>query len=165
MSAVPREKVWIGPSYRSGGIFVLGESWYGEYTDELVTDDGWIRAYLDGQVVDRMYTRMANACGLSRRDFWESIMFTNFVQCVGAAREDRPTAAMYAAAKSRLSALLEAHQPRGVWVLGIGQAEYTVPTIEAAGVIAEVTPHPTSYGLSNAALGASWRRLNERIAA
>ena len=144
---------------------MLGESWYGEYTDDLVTDDGWIRAYLEGRVVDRMYTRMANACELTRRQFWESVMFTNFVQCVGTRREHRPSSSMYRAAQSRLGALLEAHRPRGVWVLGIGQAEYSVPTIEAAGIAAEVTPHPTSYGLSNAALGASWKRLNERIAA
>ena len=162
---MPSERIWIGPNFPRSGIFVLGESWYGEYTDDLVTDDGWIRAYLDRQVPDRMYTRMANACGMTRHQFWESVMFTNFVQCVGTLRENRRSAVMYAAAQSRLMALLESHRPRGVWVLGMGQADYSVPVIERAGIVAEVTPHPTSYGLSNAALGQSWKRLNERIAA
>lgn len=60
------EKVWIGPNFQSLGIFVLGESWYGDFTKELVTDDGYIRAYLDGRVVDSLYTRIANGVGFVR---------------------------------------------------------------------------------------------------
>ena len=73
------ERIWIGPTYSKLGIFVLGESWYGDFSGDLVTDDGYIRAYLEGSVTDAMYTRIANACELERKEFWNGIMFTNFV--------------------------------------------------------------------------------------
>lgn len=62
------EKIWQGRGFVQQRIFVLAESWYGDYSDELVTDDGYILAYLAGRVVDAMYTRIANACQLSRQD-------------------------------------------------------------------------------------------------
>lgn len=113
------EKIWIGPNYSNRRIFVLGESWYGDYTDDLATDDGYIRAYLEGHQPDPMYTRMANACMgdnslRARRDYWHSLAFTNFVQCVGGNRADRPTTDMLKAAGPRLAALLELHRPAGV---------------------------------------------------
>jgi len=158
------ERIWVGPNYHNRRIFVLGESWYGDYTDDLVTDDGYIRAYLEGIQSDSMYSRMANACmgdkGLqARRDYWHGVMFTNFVQCVGRSRADRPTTEMLKAARQRLAALLDTHKPAGVWILGKGQGEYSVPVVEEAGIPFEVTAHPTSYGLKNSILGASWKTL------
>lgn len=153
------EKVWRGPAYPELRVLVLGESWYGDFSDDLVTDDGYIRAYLEGRVTDAMYTRIANACGLKRSDFWNGIMFTNFVQRVGATRESRPSAEHYRGACLRLARLLEEHKPRGVWILGLGQGEHSAPVVERAGVACEVSAHPTSYGLKNAVLGASWHAL------
>lgn len=151
------EAIWIGPRYQERRIFVLGESWYGDYADN--TDAGYIRLYLEGCIQDRMYTRMANACGMTKHDFWNGILFTNFVQRVGDARDCRPTRADYTGAGGRLAALLDCHRPKGVWVLGKEQAEFSAPYINRAGIPFEVTAHPTSYGLSNAALGESWTRL------
>jgi hypothetical protein len=165
MSAVLSDQVWIGPRYSETGIFVLGESWYGEYAENLVTDQGWISAYLRGEKVDRMYTRMANACGMTPRQFWEGILFTNFVLRVGDVRADRPTRQMYIAAGQRLKDILAQHRPRAVWILGIGQSEFSRPILEAAGMPHEIVAHPTSYGLSNATLGASWRKVVEKSAA
>ena len=153
------EKVWIGAGYSELRILVLGESWYGDFPDDLVTDDGYIRAYLDGRVTDAMYTRIANACKMSRSDFWNGVMFTNFVQRVGATRESRPSSEHYKDARVRLSRLLEEHTPRGVWILGLGQSEYSAPVVERAGIAYQVSAHPTSYGLKNATLGASWLAL------
>ena len=158
------EKIWIGPNYSNRRIFVLGESWYGDYTDDLATDDGYIRAYLEGHQPDPMYSRMANACMgdnslRARCDYWHGLAFTNFVQCVGGNRADRPTTDMLKAARPRLTALLEAHKPAGVWILGIGQGEHSAPVVAAAGIPFEVTAHPTSYGLKNSTLGASWKTL------
>jgi hypothetical protein len=156
------EKIWEGSAFVQHRIFVLGESWYGDYSDELVTDDGYIRAYLAGRVVDALYTRIANACQLSRQDFWDGVMFTNFVQRVGATRDLRPTRQHFDAAGARLAGLLDDHQPRGVWILGVGQAEYSAPIVERAGIPFEVTAHPTNYGVENATLYASWNSLLEK---
>ena len=156
------ERIWVGPAFSNQRIFVLGESWYGDYPDELVTDDGYIRAYLAGSVTDAMYTRIANACKMERKEFWEGIMFTNFVQRVGATRDLRPSAEHYRSASARLARLLEEHAPRGVWILGLEQGRHSAPVVEAAGIPFEVTAHPTSYGLKHATLGASWNALLEK---
>ncbi len=149
--------IWIGPEYPRQRILVLGESWYGNWADN--TDRGYITLYLAGDVADAMYTKMANACGRSKADFWNSIAFTNFAERVGDRREDRPTKEHYEVAAARLTALLEHLRPRGVWVLGKGQAEHSVPVIEQAGVPYDVSVHPTGYGVKNATLGESWARL------
>ena len=151
------EYIWIGSTYSQNRIFVLGESWYGDYADN--TDVGYVTNYLNGQQIDRMYTRMANACKLSRTDFWHQIIFTNFVQKVGQTRKDRPTKIQYLEARSRLEELLRLHKPRGVWVLGKEQSEYSSPVIAKAGIPYEVSAHPTSFGLTNEALGNSWNAL------
>lgn len=94
------ETIWVGPNYPTSRIFVLGESWYGDYADN--TDRGYITLYLANQQTDALYTKMANACmpdvkeSIRRATYWQSIMFTNFVQCVGAKRTDRPTRQHYA---------------------------------------------------------------------
>ena len=149
--------IWIGNNYSQNRIFVLGESWYGDYADN--TDVGYVTMYLEGRQTDRMYTRMANACKLSRAEFWHKIIFTNFVQKVGETRSDRPTLTRYREAKARLAELLRIHKPRGVWALGKEQAEHSSPAIEEAGIPYEVTAHPASRGLSNRALGESWNAL------
>ena len=153
------ESVWIGPAYSKLRILVLGESWYGDFPDDLITDDGYIRAYLGGRVTDAMYTRIANACGLKPSEFWNGIMFTNFVQRLGATRDSRPTIEHYREACIRLARILEEHRPRGAWILGLGQGEHSAPVVARAGIACEVSAHPTSYGLKNATLGASWKVL------
>ena len=67
------ERIWVGPAYPSQRIFVLGESWYGDYQDDLSTDDGYIRAYLAGRVTDSLYTRIANACKIDKRALRERV--------------------------------------------------------------------------------------------
>ena len=70
---------------------MLGESWYGDYQDDLATDDGYIRAYLNDRVTDALYTRIANACEMEKQAFWESIMFTNFVQPISSTHQPPPS--------------------------------------------------------------------------
>ena len=131
-------------------------------TVEYIPDDGYIRAYLDDKLSDAMYTRMANACGLARHEFWQSVMFTNFVQRVGDTRKSRPKPSHYEAAGERLERILVEHAPRGVWILGMEQARHSAQIVERAGIPYEITAHPTSYGLMNAKLGSSWDALVER---
>ena len=157
------EKVWVGPNFRSLGIFVLGESWYGDFSKDLVTDDGYIQAYLSGKVVDSLYTRLANGVGLDKTTFWSSIMFTNYVQRVGPTRKDRPTRDHYVTAAARLERLLSEHAPRGVWILGVEQAAHSEPIVRAAGTPVQVVVHPSSYGVSHATLKASWEALQRKV--
>lgn len=160
---MPLEKIWIGPGFGESGIFVLGESWYGAYSDELVTDDGWIRAYIEERVPDKTYTRIVNAFQTSRRQFWERVMFTNFVQCVGATSKSRPSSTMFLEAQPRLRRILEAHRPRGVWILGKMQSKYSAPIIQQMGIVAQVTQHPT-YA-SHDTIRSSWSELESKLAA
>lgn len=154
------EKVWVGPKFTRTGVFVLGESWFGDYPDHLATDDGYIRAYLKGEVTDALYTRIANATGLGKQPFWESIMFTNFVsQPTGPTRAYRPTAVQYKQALPRLASLLKLHRPRGVWIIGKEQAAYSEPVVREAVIPVAVSPHPTSYGIKHEVLRAAWDEL------
>jgi len=131
-SDFPVSRIWRGRNYPESRIFILGESWYGEYLGDLNYDDGYIAAYVEGRQVDRMYSKMANAVGMSKATFWHSVAFTNFVQCVGPTRQSRPTPAMYSAAAPRLKAILSDISPAAVWVLGIEQSALSIPIIQAA---------------------------------
>lgn len=153
------ERVWIGPHYDTLRVFVLGESWYGDYEGDLVTDAGYIAAYLANKQVDRMYNKMANAAGLGKKKFWESVTFTNFVQRVGDTLDCRPTSQQYVDAQGRLRRLLSEHVPNGVWILGIEQGAYSGPVVRTAGIACAVSPHPTRRGVTNAWLGEGWHAL------
>lgn len=153
------ERIWIGPTYSKLRVLVLGESWYGEFPGDLVTDDAYIRAYLEDRVTDSMYSRMANACELERKEFWNGVMFTNFVQRVGATRDSRPTPEHYKEACNRLARLFEDYSPRGVWILGLEQGKHSAPVVQRFEIACGVSAHPTSYGLKNSTLGASCKAL------
>lgn len=155
--------IWVGSEFDNHRIFVLGESWYGDYSDELATDRGYISAYLDGRVIDALYTRISNGVGLDRRTYWNRVMFTNFVQRVGATRADRPTKEHYEAAVPRLQRLLRWRTPRGVWILGVEQSEYSAPVVRDAGLPYEVVVHPASFGVSGARLNGSWTTLLAKL--
>lgn len=157
------DRPWMGINYESKRILVLGESWYGDWGSEHNSDHGYVTAYLTNKISDRMYTKMANACGLARDTYWHSIAFTNFVIWAGHSRTDRPTSDMYKSAIERLDRLLQEHKPQGVWILGKEQSQYSEPVIRNAGVKCEVALHPTSYGVSNQVLGESWKRLIEQL--
>jgi hypothetical protein len=47
----------------------------------------------------------------------------------------------------------------GYW----GKAQFSAPAAERAQIAHEVTAHPTSYGLTNKALGLSWQALLRRV--
>jgi hypothetical protein len=153
------ERVWIGPHFDRRRLLVLGESWYGDYEGDLVTDDGYIAAYLADTQVDRMYTKMANATGLGKENFWNSVAFTNFVQRVGATLDCRPTPQHYREAQDRLRRLLSDLKPSGVWILGTEQGTDSEPIVRAVGIACTVSPHPTRRGVTSAWLGEGWHAL------
>jgi hypothetical protein len=162
------ERIWVGPRYNEERIFVLGESWFGDYEGDLVTDHGYITAYLAGSLRDRLYSCLAEACGPDRRTYWESVMFTNFVQRVGPTRDHRPGEAQYIEAQHRLRRILAEHQPCGVWVLGKGQGKYSAPVVRSAGIEVQVSAHPSSHrgerALLLANLRVSWEELRCKVA-
>lgn len=157
------ERIWVGPKYHEGRIFILGESWFGDFEGDLATDDGYITAFLAGKQRDRLYSLLAEACGPDTHTFWESVMFTNFVQRVGPTRDHRPSKAQYSEAKARLSRILVEKQPRGVWVLGKEQGKYSAPVVRDAGIPVQVVAHPSSHRGEKtfllAKLRASWQEL------
>lgn len=163
MPAGFKDEPWIGDRFAETGVLVLGESWYGDWGAEHNSDKGYVQAYLDGLLADAMYTRMANACGQSREMFWHQVMFTNFVIWAGALRTHRPTTHMYLDAYVRLERLIEQYRPKGVWLLGKGQAEFSSHVLMRMGIPFEVTPHPTSYGVKNEVLKESWMALQGKI--
>jgi hypothetical protein len=123
------ERIWVGPRYHDQRIFILGESWFGHFTGDLATDDGYITAYLAGKQPDRLYTTLSEACGADRHTFWEQVMFTNFVQRVGPTRDHRPTKTQYLEARDRLHRILLEMKPRGVWIIGKEQGKYSAPVV------------------------------------
>lgn len=153
------ERVWRGPHYDPRRVLVLGESWYGDYEGDLVTDAGYIAAYLGDKQTDRMYTKVANASGMGKKKFWQAVAFTNYVQRVGATLDCRPTDQLYLEARDRLKRLLAELKPKGVWILGTEQGEYSEPVVRAAGMACEVSPHPSRRGVTNVWLGEGWHAL------
>jgi hypothetical protein len=162
------ECIWVGPRYHEERIFILGESWFGDFEDELATDDGYIAAFLAGAQRDRLYSLLAEACGPDTRTFWESVMFTNFVQRVGPTRDHRPSKSQYSEAKDRLYRILVEKQPRGVWVLGKEQGRYSAPVVRDVGIPVEVVAHPSSHRGEKSVLlerlRASWLELRANAA-
>jgi|JI9StandDraft_2_1071091.scaffolds.fasta_scaffold35131_2 hypothetical protein len=157
------DRVWIGPYFETFRVLVLGESWYGDFQGDLVTDAGYIEAYLANIQVDRLYTKMANASGLGKQNFWKSVAFTNFVQRVGPTLDFRPTPHQYIDAQDRLCQLLSTLRPKGVWILGTEQGRYSEPIVREAGIACEVSPHPARRGVTKALLSEGWRTLNAAV--
>jgi hypothetical protein len=163
--------VWVGDNYEQSAerVLVLGESWHGDV--ESLVD--FIPRWASGLVIDNTFSRLFNAASgfhteratpSQRLGWWNGIAFYNFVPgTVGAVRSDRPTNAAFLAARVPLTTVLERLRPRGVWIIGKEQAEYSAEVVRRFGATHEVTPHTASYGLSKATLAASWARLLERV--
>jgi len=152
------EKVWLGPNYLSNRVFVLGQSWFGHYEGDLATDDGYIREYLAGNIHDAAYDRWARSSGMSLNDFWNGIMFTNFVQWTGPTRDPGPGAKDFKNAVPRLVALLNLHQPLAVWIIGKTQSKYSKPIVEVAQIACEVI----AIRASDYAFAESWGTLTAK---
>ncbi len=164
-----KERIWVGERYEEHRIFVLGESWYGtadEFPGDLITDAGWIAAYLRAEVKDALYARIANAVEKPREVFSQTVAFTNFVRSsVGRSREQKASGVHFKEAVPRLRRLLDELKPRGVFLTGTGQAEYSGPVIGDARIPWVATRHPTgSRGVSHAEVRAGWDGLMAKLA-
>lgn len=125
---------WIGPQYGSSTageprILVLGESHWGnpncrypEFTRDVVR-----RAVFEGR--DRFFTKVAKLVrGVpvgayldtpSYRDFWNRVVFYNYVQeLVGPTHDCRPAPAQWETGKAPFLQLIREQRPQAIVVLG-----------------------------------------------
>ncbi|MGH2523664.1 MAG: hypothetical protein ACRDH2_14265 [Anaerolineales bacterium] len=160
------DRPWIGEQYASGHrTLVLGESFYGSFPEAIATDDGYIRAWLAGElppgIREILYPRLANAVGPSRDAFWHGVAFTNFIiASVGPSRASRPTEAMYQAARVRLARVLAELRPARVWVIGKEQSAHSGPVIDEASIAWTWVRFPLSApAMTHKELGARWQAL------
>ena len=165
--------IWIGSEFRApaNGVLILGESTYDtEMVPETVAEtiQNWIRGVRD-QTFSRIFNsfssrRTETATMAERAEFWASVAFCNFVQeAVGTTCDDRPEHTHYKCAKTVLPAVLQHISPRGVLVLGNGQAEYSSSVIRDSGIPAVVCRHPTARGVPTPELQAAWNELQSKI--
>lgn len=164
--------LWLGSDYglACNGIFVLGESTYGEAPPLVQYIPTWIRR----EVRDTTFARIFNAfsgrhtsrASVAERDaFWQSIAFYNFVtRSVGPTRRHRPTETDYRSARPSLATVLQQHLPAGVIILGTEQATYSAPVVREVGIPSVTTRHPTSYGLRTCILTQAWEELRAKLA-
>jgi len=163
--------VWIGENYERSAdrILILGESWYGDVEPLAAYVPRWARAEITR---DYTFARIFNAASgfhtkhatlVQRLAWWNGIAFYNFVPgTVGASADDRPSSAALAAARMPLTAVLAHLAPKGVWIIGKGQAKYSADVVLHFGAQYEVTDHPGARPTS-AAMAASWANLLQRL--
>lgn len=159
--------VWIGSAFAATPhrVLILGESWYGE-TEPL---SAYVPRWAAKTVRDNTFSRIFNsasgmhterAAAADRLKFWNTIAFYNLVPgSIGATRASRPTTKDLRAGVSLLPEVLSHVGPGCVWVLGQETACHAVPVLKSLGLRHQVTPHPTSYGLTAESLRASWDAL------
>jgi len=161
---------WIGTEYHGGNrVLILAESWYGD--EEPLSD--YILRWAAGDQQDTLFASIYNALSGRRRerstpierlDWWQSVAFYNFVPgSLGATNEQRPTDAQFRASCDPLANALKFIDPSGVWLLGLGHAEYSRPVVESFGSVHRAVRHPRS-GVSAKALKTSWDLLNAEAA-
>jgi hypothetical protein len=156
---------WIGSNLhaRKKRILILGESWYGPPANLGTYIPDWCAKIQQDYLFSRVFNAAsgcltATANVAQRQAFWDSVIFDNFVNWpVGTSRSARPTAAHYSRAAAAFPARLSCLNPDAVWVLGLGQASYSIPLLGDIHHVA--SPHPCGWGVKTATLTAAWNRL------
>ena len=163
--------IWIGRSFGNTGILILGESTYGEDDDLTAYIEKWINRMLPER--DHTFSRIFKACtGLGtgtasvtdRKKFWDNVAYCNFVPgTVGLTNKDKATGRHFKDAAFELRDVIRQLKPKGVWILGKGQAEYSKPVLVGLGIANQVAPHPTGYGVPTEKLKESWNHLLAKL--
>lgn len=149
---------WIGARYASEGIngkrlLILGESHYGgegceysRFTSEVIRDMALEKGRL--AFFSRVQRLVVGGRGgfsdLERADFWQRVAFYNFVQSALENPRDRPTYAMWQAAREPFSQTLGELNPSIILVLGT-ELKRNLPSIPANIPYCAVQ-HPSSIG-------------------
>lgn len=152
---------WIGANYQVGSvhncrILILGESHYGKATDMRLDFTNYIigryaiterrRFFSVIQRLVSLDTKRGTYSVNSKRDFWNSVAFCNYVQAiVGGKARQRPTAAMWQTGAVVLLAVLKEIQPEVVVVLG-NELRKHLPAFPACIEVAYIK-HPSGRGM------------------
>ncbi len=161
---------WIGSEYqRNHRVLVLGESWY----SDVVALTDYVHSWARGEQPDKLFACLYNSLSGRRREastvaqrfeWWQTFAFCNFVPgSLGPQNDRRPTPSQYRAARDPLRSVLAALAPAGVWIVGVGQAEYSRSVVEEYGAACVVVRHPRS-GISALKLRESWQSLHGALA-
>jgi hypothetical protein len=161
------QNVWIGRDYRTRPtkVLILGESTYG--ASDHIGDD--VKAWVNGNrdyTFSRLYRAItglpAAQAGLTTKQmFWENLAFCNFVPRPGNMdrKRARPRPQTCQIAKSRLKTVLAYLNPTVVWILGLGQGEFSQPVIKDAGVQFVLSKHPAAFGVRTCELERAWAAI------
>ncbi|VVO30196.1 hypothetical protein [Pseudomonas fluorescens] len=152
---------WIGANYQTNSahncrILILGESHYGKPTDARLDFTNYIvgryaiterrRFFTVVQRLVSLDTKRGSYSVASKRAFWNSVAFCNYVQAiVGLKARNRPTPAMWDTGARVLLQVLKEAQPEVVVVLGLELKKY-LPALPA-GVEFAYIKHPSGRGM------------------
>ena len=170
INAINPNRPWVGRDYPRQRIFVLGESYTGEYKDELEYDDTYLAALLADQPVlgPDLFIKMAEKLNMSTQALWNQVAFTNMaLGSIGLTNETKVTAAQLRAGRPRLEVLLQRHKPKGVLILGMKTSEAAAPVCTHLGIIHRTVYHPSGINNRNPStactaemLQAAWHDLS-----
>jgi hypothetical protein len=157
---------WIGSEVSSRRVLILGESWYGEESDNLFDYlSGWCQRTKRDYFFSRVFNAASGfhtktATDPQRAAFWNSVLFDNFInQSIGQTRDCRPDESHFKAAARSFPNRLQALHPNAVWVLGKEQARYSVPILKEVNCPHVVSPHPCGRGVTRESLKNAWMKL------
>ena len=152
---------WVGSDYECGGphgcrILILGESHYGQpdkatlgFTNCIVGRYAITERRRFFSVVQRLVsldTQRLRYSEASKRDFWNSVAFCNYVQAiVGPKARCRPTPAMWATGSAVLLHVLDELRPEVIVILG-KQLKKHLPPVPVGMQVAYIS-HPSGRGM------------------
>lgn len=170
---------WIGADYQAGSahncrILILGESHYGKPTDARLDFTNYIigryaiterrRFFSVVQRLVSLDTKRGRYSLASKRAFWNSVAFCNYVQAiVGRKARQRPTPAMWDTGSNVLLQVLKEIQPEVVVVLGVELKKH-LPALPTGIEIAYIK-HPSGRGMKYSECHPPIRAAIERVIA
>jgi hypothetical protein len=166
--------IWVGSRYAHGylgkRLFILGESAYSPDKWNAEVQACLIRQSISGEYNHKFYSKLYHVfSAIPKREsqtayenFWESIVFYNYVQeVVGSRPKDRPGARMWEQWKEPFLRVLEQQAPERIMVLGkhlgnmldwMGLIDHERIAWNQAGtgnrceIACARIPHPSSFG-------------------
>ena len=149
---------WIGARYWSPGlngirVLILGESSYGPaesaYRESTVDDVLNLAQSARNPFFTKVYKLVSGleSQNADRTEFWERVAFYNFIQSlVGNGPRERPTDAMWLAAREPFLETLSDLRPQVIIALGYTLHRF-LPAIPEP-IILCVVQHPSAYGFT-----------------
>lgn len=169
-SQIDPDRPWIGAAFRSQqSVFVLGESYTGEYKDDSEYDDVYWQQCLNHQRTDKLFDSLQDKIGIAASQWWPQIAFTNL--CLGSIGPTTKTTVTNAQLRSglpRLGRLIDRLQPRGVLILGAATRDAASSYLSKRGLPWRWVYHPSGKNnwmrggkcaCTSDSLQAAWRAL------